>query len=374
MSRLLLSTASILLFAVVPRAWGQGPLKRNMTEIASTLQSLLILASEPKEFAGKERETSITENFERLARLFRENEAHFKVRDGDWRLNHKVTKELVQQARTSFRRGGKEIARQMVKSLPGMCMSCHSQDQLKATIFTGTLPATFSNLSHAEYLMATRRHAEAEAYLEKFLGARTGATSTEDLGQALRSELQIRVHLRRPWDEVRRGLERRRENFAQQVGVTSLLTGWLEGAKIAEKIFPRPLKHVKQVPLVLKAALGTAEPTLGLLADPKEEVVFLKLREDLHGLLAKKISSAEQGEVYYWLAFSERALGYNIFYSLADGYLRACMDEMPQLPVAKKCYREYEAFISFAYSGSAGTEIPADVATELRAYKKRVRY
>jgi hypothetical protein len=66
-------------------------------------------------------------------------------------------------------------------------------------------------------------------------------------------------------------------------------------------------------------------------------------------------------------------VGYDLFYSLADGYLKTCMDEWPQLPQAKKCFREYEAFIEFAYSGSGGTHLPEEVKAELDAYRKRLK-
>jgi hypothetical protein len=111
---------------------------------------------------------------------------------------------------------------------------------------------------------------------------------------------------------------------------------------------------------------------LGLIADAEEEIVYLHLREELHRLLATAPAGPAQGELYYWLSFSERAVGYSFFYSLADGYLKACMDEWSLLPIAKRCYREYQSFVEFTFTGSSGTDIPADVRAELESYRRKV--
>ncbi|WP_455202270.1 hypothetical protein, partial [Kaarinaea lacus] len=68
----------------------------------------------------------------------------------------------------------------------------------------------------------------------------------------------------------------------------------------------------------------------------------------------------------------DRSINYSFYYSLADMYLKECMLQYTSHPYAKKCYEEYESYIVFSYSGSRGTDIPDDVAQELKALKVRV--
>ncbi len=348
------------------------PINNNMRVIAETMRELLTTALSEESFADKKQAGDIQKRLILLEKLFVANKAHFDERSGDWRLNHRTMVGLVSQARRASLAGNKEVARQMVKAIPGLCLSCHGQDHLQAKVFAGQLPEAVGPLARAEFALATRRPLDAERYLGEFLAQKNLSPSNREAIGALRGELQVQIVLARPKDKVHSWLKQRTGMFKRNPEISTLLKGWLAGLAKAELALPRPLKDVSEVPAALQRGLGTAEPELGLLADAEEEIVFLYLREELHRLLSAAKPGPQHADLYFWLSFSERAVGYNFFYSLSDGYLRACMDEWALVPTAKKCYREYKAFVEFAYTGSSGTDIPADVRAELESYRRKV--
>ena len=191
--------------------------------------------------------------------------------------------------------------------------------------------------------------------------------------QALRYELQIFIHLQRPISEIKLHLNSRLSTFDKYEEIKKTVLGWLLGLNKIEASFGKGLKRVSQVPGILKKAIGSSDPILGLIASPHDEVIFLKLKEDLHKILKEEPPRNDMAEIYYWLSLSERAVGYNLFYSLADGYLKSCMDNFSTQSFAKRCFNEYESFIEFAYSGSSGTHIPADVKRDLENYRKKIK-
>lgn len=354
-------------------SFASKPLNKNMQDIANTLRGLILPALSSSSFNSASNEKEINSSLIKLQKLFLENGSHFSKRQENWKLNHQMMSGILEQSKKSFQSGHKEISRQMVKSIPGMCLACHGQDQLKAKVFNGSLPIAAGPLEQSEFALATRRPTEAQKYLNEFLSQKNIPRDETEVMQAIRHEMQISIHLQRPMKEIKQLLSSRLVKFGSFKEINKTITGWLKGFDKVEVSFGKGLVRVAQVPTVLKKALGTSEPMLGLIPSPVEEVIFLKLREDLHKILESGADRNDMAEIYYWLSLSERAVGYNLFYSLADGYLKSCMDNFTAQPFAKRCFAEYESFLDFAYSGSSGTHIPKDVKDELENYKKKLK-
>lgn len=347
--------------------WATKPeLRSTMRETAEVMEDLLIKAHTPEQFA---KDKNILLKLNQLEKVFKSNEAHFKMRSADWRLSHKTFVSLVSQAKETHKAKRYEVSRQMVKSLPGLCMSCHTQDNFRALTFKKPLPKEVSLLDRAEFAMATRRPEEAQLALMNLINDKT--LVGDELLTAFRRNLQLAIWQNKNWDKIKAELKEQKTAYGSNPEVVRLLSGWIDGAELAAKIFKQAPKSIKDWPELVKKAFGTAEPKIGLIADPAEEVIFLRMGQELHRLFPVS-QDADRAWVMYWLAWVERGVSYNYFYSLADGYLKSCMDDYPKSEAAKKCFDEYQSFVEFAYSGSAGTFIPKDVARELEEYKKKV--
>ncbi|MBY0515745.1 MAG: hypothetical protein K2P81_02475 [Bacteriovoracaceae bacterium] len=357
----------LLLLISLPVMATTESLRPNMTEVGKTVEKLLMQSNNPKDFSQS---NEVLKELTYLQDLFKANKSHFEIRTSDWRLHHRILTDVVDQSKKTYVAKKYEVSRQMVKAIPALCFSCHVQDKKHALSFRKELPASANLLERAEFSMATRRPEQALLALNSYLN--NGISNEEAIIHALRQRIQVSIWLERPWDQMQSDLKASSSKFAKLSQVQMNIKGWIEGIEKAKKAFVKPIDSVSQVPGFMKKNFGAEEPSLGLIATPSEEIIVLQLRQDLHNLMEKNPSKNDQPWILFWLAWSERGLNYSYFYSLADGYLKFCMDEYSKTSVAKKCYDEYSSFIEFAYSGSAGTDIPMDVQKELEGFKKKV--
>jgi hypothetical protein len=359
----------ILLLILLTQGVHAAPLRDNMGEAGKILTSLLNRASSPERFSRKGESMLVQAELQRLDKLFRENEVHFK--------NKRPTPELaalqglVREALETHQRGQLELARQMVRGLPALCLSCHSQDQFHAWVYRTKELEGVSTLEKAEFALATRRPEEARLLLISYF-ADKALRSDEEAITAIRLEMQIGLWQDRPLAQIESDVRKHSARYSSRQLVVRQLDGWGKGLALAQKLLKTPVKSVLQWPGIMKAAFGDSEPRLGLLAPPDDEALFMSFRHELHRLLRAGSAEEDRPWLYYWLSWTERGIGHDFLYSLGDGYLRICMDQWPKSPAAKKCYDEFKSFTEFAYTGSAGTSIPSEVQQELEAYRKKV--
>jgi|GEM_PF-4318370 len=346
-----------------------APLRDNMGEAGKILTSLLERASSEERFSRKADAALVRTELQRLDKLFRENEAHFKNRVLTPEIS--ALRGLVREALDAHERGRLDMARQMVRGLPALCLSCHSQDQFHAWVYRTKDLEGVSNLEKAEFALATRRPEEARLLLVSYFAEKAERTDEEAI-RAIRLEMQVSLWQERSLGQIEQDVRKHMERYAQRQLVLRHITGWEKGLALAKNLLKTPVKSVLQWPAIMKKAFGESEPRLGLVAPPDDEALFMCLRQELHRLLRADPKEEDRPWLYYWLSWTERGIGHDYLYSLGDGYLKICMKKWPTSPAAKKCYDEYKSFVEFAYSGSSGTSIPADVQVELDHYRKQV--
>jgi hypothetical protein len=347
----------------------QASLESQMKIAGDNLSRLLVLASRPQDYKAQSNAKTIDEGLSSLLKTFKDNKHHFKDRTPHWEMNHEMLVRLTLQTQKAFKLDRKEVSRQMLNSIPALCVSCHQNDNLKSQAFDKKIPGNLNNLQKAEFAQATRQPDLAQTYLKEFLEQKN--LDPMELTSALRYKLHLEIAQNRSASDMISDFVGLLKKINQREH-TRLLEGWIKGLENASESLPAKLKKIEEIPALLKKSLGTETPIFGLLANPEDEVVYLYLKRLIVQLMGD-LKGEKLAEAYYWISFCERAVGYNFYFSLADSYLTTCMNKWPRSKIAKKCYQEYESFIEFAYSGSAGTQIPQDVKQELDSYKKKVK-
>lgn len=361
----------MLFFLFILCAQAQS-ISKNMLEVSESMRGLIPYMLSSHKYAAPTNRSEVLSKLSKLEDLFKRNETHF-IGKGEERL---VTREIMLgvlgQARRLYQEGKPELSRQVFKTSPELCFSCHTQDHVNAKVLYGFPEKFESDLETAEFLMITRRPKQAETYLAKFLLA-PHASDAEQVKQALRDELRLSIYQNRPWKEVKAHFAERLKQTSFDPSMKVMLGGWLKGIEAVDGVFDGRLKSVHEVKALLVRLNGAEPPSFGLLAEGPREVVYMKLRNSLHELINQAPPEKDLPEIFYWLALSERAVGYNYLYSLSDAYLKKCITRWPKSPFATKCLDEYEEFVNFAYTGSAGTSIPKDVNLELERLHRLVR-
>jgi hypothetical protein len=337
----------------------------DMKKTARTLSSLLRLSSQPKEFEKNSKE--VTELFEQLKQSLAGNQKHFKGRSPHFEMNQKILQRLNLQAFRAYKLKRYEVSRQHLLAQPNVCLSCHQNDKIKSSAFSSEIPANLSPLEKAHLAVATRQPELALSLLDQ--AAKTNL-KIEEREDALRTKLQILIAEKKLF-EVKTELQKLLTTHSKDPQVSAMISGWIKGVDKAQQSLSQSLTSIEQAKRAVKKTFGTEEPTFGLLASPEDEVFFLVLKKNLLSLMAE-LKNQELPEAYYWMALCERAVGYDLYFSLADSFLVTCIENWPKLAVAKKCFKEYESFTEFAYSGSSGTHIPEDVKVELEELRRKI--
>jgi hypothetical protein len=109
------------------------------------------------------------------------------------------------------------------------------------------------------------------------------------------------------------------------------------------------------------------------LDSPQNVIAALKMSSVLYEYLNAYPATPLKPNILHWLALGERRYTYQSMYSMPDLYLKQCVLEYPNNPVAKLCFADYEDSITVAFTGSSGTHIPDDISQELDMMRNLVK-
>jgi hypothetical protein len=346
-----------------------------MLEIGQTMEGLFPTLFDEKTMEQPAGQKELHDAVKKLDALFNEARPHFDIKSPTYRISFDVIHAQLTGAMVAMKYDNYRHATNIVKEFVSICSSCHMQDSKLRTLFGDVSRKQFrSDMQFAEFNYMTRNYDTAITYYEKHLESVKEPTEIE-LMTVMKRILTVNTQVyNRPQDAIKE-LDQLKDYPGHTKFSKKNLDEWLAGLKELEK---QQLSKVTNPDFEqLKAHVNTI---LGPLDDPgtadfpskKEKVARVWLRGRLYHYLNTVPPREEIPVILYWLSIVDRSIDYSFYYSLADMYLKECMLQYTSHPYAQKCYDEYETYITFSYSGSRGTDIPDDIADELKALKVRV--
>lgn len=368
--RTLVFSASLLFASTASFAAAEWEMSLNedMTEIGALMSSLLNekVLSDPK--ATVTRLNQLSERFVRM-------EPHTKDRGPAFRITWQTMLEQIDRTRETVDRGtaSKDSLRNLVHGIATACAGCHTQDDRAQALSFGKLSVTTDDpLQQARFHYITRDYTAALKLYDTFLDQQPRLAYDGGVLDALEGELTIFAQIYR---DPERGVRHFRKRLEQGGGSMSKqvrkdIEAWIHGfddvrrAKI--KAFEPSWEQLEGY------AKRYVLPHEGvpIVSEEKEKVVYLWMRGLLHEYVQMHPADPNMPQLLYWLAIVDRMLDYNLYYSLADLYLRECITRYPATDTALQCYTEYRRYVEFAYSGSGGENVPDDVVDELARLNK----
>ena len=346
-----------------------------MVEIGHTMEPLFPVLFNDRKFAEAGSQEQLVAAVKKLKALFNEAQPHFDIKSPTYRISFSVIDTQLTDALVALKYNNGNHARNILKEFVSICSSCHTQDSKLRTIFSDVGRNHFpDDLQFAEFNYMTRNYDTALEYYRKYLKSDVD-TSEADIMTVMSRILTIDTQVyNRPEDAIKQLGELK--NFQKHTKFSAKnLEEWLSGLQELEKQKVSSVTHVnlEQLQTYVDRILGPLEePGSAEFPSKKEKVARVWLRGLLYRYLNTQPPREEVPEILYWLAIIDRSINYSFYYSLADMYLKECMLQYTSNPYARKCYDEYETYITFSYSGSRGTDIPEDIQQELKALKVRV--
>lgn len=370
------AAATLLL---LPALWAVAAeprsLNETMSDIGSEILRIYPMILQQRPFDGKQKQI-LRDSLPRLEGLFREAAPHIERKASTYQISYRYLLEHLQRTTRATRRNDFDFVRSQLYELGTICSSCHTQDQRLRSLFARVGADQFVDaFSYAEFGFFTRNYSQAVEYYDRYL--RQGRPATEwNLVRPLQRLVTIYAQI---YNNPKLGAKKL-ATYLDLPGHTDptrkQLRGWIRGLKaldkagVAGKGLPDFAGIEQEVGHYLDRELKHPGHTS---ATAEEEVQRIWLRGQLYRYLATVRDEEQIPKLLYWLALSNRAIGYEYYFSLADLYLKECVMSWPQHPWARKCYVEYRTYVDHAYGGSGGDFIPEEVAQELAAMSKALR-
>ncbi len=276
--------------------------------------------------------------------------------------------DYLQETKQAFEKENYRYARSNLYTLGTICSSCHTQDARLRTLFSGTNRSHFQDdYSYAEFNFSTRHYDEAIKYYNKHLNADDMKTEL-DIVRPLQRIITVYTQVLNKPGEGAKQLRKYLDLKSHSRTTKEHLAQWILGLDDLQSSGASKVKNIDFQTLenYVKEYFGDLNDLLpGVMSTPRQEVSRVWLRGVLYKYLNGHPENDEIPKIIYWLALCDRSIDYNYYFSLSDLYLKQCVVKHPHHPYAKRCFNEYREYVTFSYTGSAGTFIPPDVQQQL---------
>lgn len=345
----------------------------KMRGLEQTLQDLLIDLSSDERFNAPKNFHRIEKNAEKFAKLAHE----LKLKDGSAPdsdptlqiIAGQFSKEADEAYRT-LKGGHRAYARDLLKSMTGYCMACHTRNS-SGPSFEGMANspamASLNALEKADLFASTRQFDQALQEYEKLLSdPSTIDRRTFDWERAIRSSLAISVRVKKDPDRalgvIDRVLATPKAPFylKEQAAQWKLsLNEWKkEGAVKAQTEQGYYAQAVK--------LLGDARSMQKYPADRSADILYLRASSAVHDLLSFAPNGEHATDALYIAGLCYEVLRDLNLWDQHEFYYLACIIRSPHTEKAQQCFRQYEQSVYRGYTGTGGTQLPADVREKLK--------
>jgi tetratricopeptide (TPR) repeat protein len=267
--------------------------------------------------------------------------------------------------RRQFVEGDRLTTPLRVRTLVGLCFSCHSRERAPVDFANADRRIDELNLSpfeRAQYLAATRQFDKAlDLTRAQLRTSPRGERAVLEYSRLLRDALALLVRvkddsaaaasllaeaaalrdlppfLRRPISRWRQDIDAWRAERFDALKATP------------EQLFERAKSLVRRV-----------NGPHGLLPEETSEVLALRASAYLNLALSRSPKPRWRGEALFMLGMCEAALKSPSLWDVDLLYFEACIQENPKTAVATKCFQQLSERLYFGYTGSSGTHLPED--------------
>lgn len=355
----------------------EQPINVSMAKLGQTVEQMYPLLLDDHLKLNPKNVRKLYDYIDELEKNLNASQQHLTKRSVGYAISYDVVRQFVEQIKLVLESGEVEAAQGMLKSVPSLCGSCHSQDHHSNRIFASTKRDNFnSDFDFAEFNFYTRNYKKAHDYYFRFLKQDLKKANEFKLISALQRLLVMQAQVEKNLPKAQETLKTLLQEKQFPVKVRLDIEQWILGLdEVIEdtKDLKHPITENQLRDIISKFIDVLHRNHFALFASEKEKILFLVMRGWLYDYLNENPPADQVPVLLYWLAQCDRILSFSADYALADLYLKECMVNHAKHPFAKKCFKAYQDFVMFSYTGSGGTDVPEDILEELRILQNIVR-
>ena len=369
----IISYSRTLIFAIALTAFtfaGYSRLEANevkdeMKAIHGVVEQLFPLAVKSGNLSGKEKNS-----LEGLIQALRDHVANLKPATDQQSDPFKISLEMLTEHlnHTLSAAQNKEYAYalSMVRELPQLCSTCHTQDErVKHFDTTNIKQQLNTDFERGEYHFMTRDYQEALLDFNDHLAKQNKISHGKGNSEAMEKILLIYLNVYRDPENAIVYFDRLLDSGKLSMDFALDVNQWLHGLDQI-KTGPYKINDIGDIEAELDKILKfSSEQDMPMFISEENKVSALWLRGLIYDFIRRNPKDSDMPKLLYWLASLESALEYGIYYQLPEIYLKSCVTNYPTHPYAKKCIEKYKSHVTLQYTGSSGTHIPTYKQVEL---------
>ena len=361
---LIAALLSLTLPAAIPSA---EEVQSSMQKLLTPLRTLQPFLADQDKFTEDDNTDEIHEQLVALRRDFHSLErmpTHYRSQPG-FQESVKNVAELLDDASRRFDEGRKEYAWWRLQRLPTDCFSCHATYKVSSQYSnTAMIDESLNPLERARFLMATRQFAEAKKTL---IAALEDPSYRLYDDQILRSLLLIETRITKDPMESLAMFRAILKSDKLPLDDAHTVERWLKGLEAWSKA--PPLREANK--LASGERLIRSGATRGI-DFAQDDVALLRGTALVHeSLEAGNLSESQRRKAIYLLGFAYSHLAHFFTEGWDELYLEKCIEEFPNTQEAKWAYDVYSDKVMDEFTGSGGSNIPAEVKLHLEDLRKK---
>lgn len=365
----------LLLSLVLLAAVSNADVKTHMDEMLGYIFDLKPYITSPEKFQDPNNAPFINTTLQKMAALSDKIQHEDKIKNSAREVPAMALSHQLKEAQEVFNTGNKSYSLWMVRSNLSNCVACHTQLPAKSTSFGehGKKKNYVNSFQEAEFLYIVRNFDKALEYYDQTFNNFPGNNiSIDNLDISVFRKVYYYTRVKRDLKKLAESLQTNLKNKKLPAATAQLLAAYVSAAKNIGKDNTPSFQSDQDLQTYAEKTL--AKELAGDISynDANKNLRNLQLSGYLYEYLDKNPKSELKPYIYYWLSFCESRWERGLQDSLPESYLRKCITEFPNSPIAAKCYKEYEDLMVFGYTGSSGTHIPPDVTLELKNMREKM--
>ena len=344
-----------------------------MQGLSKTLSEIITDVSSDQRFKDPANKAKIIQEAETLAGLahdLQKKSVAFPNQDPTLPIITGILARESKRAVIELKRDNRSYARSILKTIPGICMTCHTRNasgpQFASGAFEPTSPG-LTQLEQAEFFVATRQFDRAQDIYKKVVESADEAKKNPFAWEkAVQQSLAIAVRVK--------------QNPTEALAIASKVVKIVEAPTFTREdaqVWETSIRNWQKEPSrKAMSARGYMAEIARLMTeakrmqkyplDRKGDIYYLRASAVTHDLLQSFPKSPEADQALLMAGLSYEVLTPLKTDHLHEIYYEACIRRSPHTPLAESCYRRFEENIYYGYTGSAGTEIPEEVEDQLK--------
>jgi len=339
--------------------------RREMKAIHGVMEELFPLAVQSKTLSGKDKEnlkTQIAALRDHVGKLQPSSEE----RSDPFQISLEMLTEHLNHSLSAIENKEYGYAISMVRELPQLCSTCHTQDErIKHFDTTDIKENLKSDFERGEYHFMTRDYQEALLDFNDHLAKQRKVSHGKGNSEAMEKILLIYLNVYRDPESAITYFDRLLDSGKLNIDFAMDVNQWLHGLD-AVKTGPYKIDDIKDIEKeVDKILTFENEQDMPMFISEENKVSALWLRGLIYDFIKRNPKHKDAPKLLYWLAGLESSLEYGIYYQLPEIYLKNCVVKYPQHTYAEKCLEKFKSHVTLQYTGSSGTHIPSYKQVEL---------